>query len=281
MRWFNAILGRIFLAVYRTSSLESYITSRIVRKLKRVKIPSMLSEIQVREVDVGSSTPLFSKPMLKELTTDGEASMEVHVSYVGAVRITIETVATVSISSRFKPYSVRLVLAVVLQELEGTLLLKIKKPPSNRIWFGFTTMPKIKMAIEPLVSTRQIKWSLITSPIESRIREVVRFEVLIFLIFEAELICFIHRRSLNRSSYLTWTTSPSSLPSRSQQPLEVESSEPHFEKTVQTSTYQQHPRIPLRKRIKISSHSPKVEKKRLNRSKTMEREKKLNWSREF
>ncbi|GAA5977719.1 hypothetical protein JCM5350_002329 [Sporobolomyces pararoseus] len=173
MRWFNAILGRIFLAVYRTSSLESYITSRIVRKLKRVKIPSMLSEIQVREVDVGSSTPLFSKPMLKELTTDGEASMEVHVSYVGAVRITIETVATVSISSRFKPYSVRLVLAVVLQELEGTLLLKIKKPPSNRIWFGFTAMPKIKMAIEPLVSTRQIKWSMITSPIESRIREVI------------------------------------------------------------------------------------------------------------
>jgi len=174
MRWFNALLGRIFLSVYRTSSLESYITSRIVRKLKRVKIPSMLSEIQVREVDVGSSTPLFSKPMLKELTPDGEASMECHVSYVGAVRITIETVATVSISSRFKPYSVRLVLAVVLEELEGTLLLKIKKPPSNRIWFGFTSMPKIKMAVEPVVSTRQLKWSLVTSPIESRIREVVR-----------------------------------------------------------------------------------------------------------
>ncbi|GAA5904623.1 Nvj2p [Sporobolomyces salmoneus] len=179
MRWFNAILGRIFLAVCRTSSLESYITSRIVRKLKRVKIPSILSEIQVREVDVGSSTPLFSKPMLKELTTDGEASMEVHVSYVGAVRITIETVATVSISSRFKPYSVRLVLAVVLQELEGTLLLKIKKPPSNRIWFGFTAMPKIKLAVEPLVSTRQIKWSLITSPIESRIREVIAESIVV------------------------------------------------------------------------------------------------------
>ncbi|GAA5843676.1 hypothetical protein JCM3766R1_007206 [Sporobolomyces carnicolor] len=179
MRWFNAILGRIFLAVYRTSSLESYITSRIVRKLKRVKIPSILSEIQVREVDVGSSTPLFSKPMLKELTTDGEASMEVNVSYVGAVRITIETVATVSISARFKPYSVRLVLAVVLQELEGTLLLKIKKPPSNRVWFGFTSMPKIKLAVEPLVSTRQIKWSLITSPIESRIREVIAESIVV------------------------------------------------------------------------------------------------------
>ena len=46
MRWLNALLGRIFLAVYRTSTIEEYIISRIVRKLKRVKTPAMLSEIK-------------------------------------------------------------------------------------------------------------------------------------------------------------------------------------------------------------------------------------------
>ncbi|GAA5976225.1 hypothetical protein JCM11641_001087 [Rhodosporidiobolus odoratus] len=173
MRWFNALLGRVFLAVYRTSTLENYLTGRLVRKLKRVKLPSLLSEVKVKEVNVGSSVPLFSKPMLKELTTEGDASMEVHVDFVGAVRVTIETVATVSLGSRFKPYSVRLVLAVVLRELEGTLLVKMKKPPSGRVWFGFTQMPKLKIDIEPVVSARQIKWSLVTGPIDSKIRELI------------------------------------------------------------------------------------------------------------
>ncbi|GAA5914550.1 hypothetical protein JCM6882_000416 [Rhodosporidiobolus microsporus] len=171
MRWFNAFLGRVFLTAYRTSSLEDYLTSRLVRKLKRVKLPSLLSEVQVREVNVGSSVPLFSKPMLKELTADGDASMEVHVGYVGAMRVTISTVATFTLASR--TYSVRLVLAVVLRELEGTLLVKMKRPPSNRIWFGFTKEPKMRIDVEPVVSARQIKWSLVTGPIESRIRELI------------------------------------------------------------------------------------------------------------
>lgn len=200
MRWFNALLGRVFLSTYRTLSrrfpfpnltpaasflrtlttslsllhiaVEDYLTSRLVRKLKRVKLPSLLSEVKVKEVNVGPSLPLLSRPMLKDLTADGDASMEVHVGFVGAVRVTIETVATLSLGSR--SYSVRLVLAVILRELEGTLLVKMKRPPSNRLWFGFTTPPACKIDIEPVVSTRQIKWSLITGPIEAQIRELVR-----------------------------------------------------------------------------------------------------------
>ncbi|KAG0141145.1 hypothetical protein CROQUDRAFT_718316 [Cronartium quercuum f. sp. fusiforme G11] len=173
MRWLNAMLGRIFLSTYKTSSLENWIIDKIMAKLTRVKTPSFLSAIKVREVNVGSSTPFFSKPMLKELNVNGDASMEVHVNYQGEFRITIETVATINLSSRFKPYVVNLVLAVVLKELEGNLLLKIKKPPTNRLWFGFTTMPRLVLQLDPVVSTRQIKWAMVLKPIESRIREVV------------------------------------------------------------------------------------------------------------
>ncbi|GAA5986341.1 hypothetical protein JCM10908_003711 [Rhodotorula pacifica] len=156
MRWFNALLGRVFLAVYFSAASSSPCTARNPSKIQ-----------------VGASVPLFSKPMLKDLNAEGDASMEAHVAYVGNARVTIETVATISLGSRFKPYTVRLVLAIVLKELEGTMLFKIKKPPSNRIWFGFTQMPKMVLSVEPVVSTRQIKWSLVTGPIESRIRELM------------------------------------------------------------------------------------------------------------
>ena len=173
-RWLNAILGRLFLSVYRTDAVEAYIVERIVRKLGRVQRPSYLGEIHVREVSVGRTVPQFSRPMLKALSADGVAEAEVHVSYAGFFRITIETVATISLGARFKPYTVQIVLAIILRELEGTLLLRMKPPPSNRLWFAFTSAPRVVLSVEPVVSTRQIKWSMITKPIESRIREVVR-----------------------------------------------------------------------------------------------------------
>lgn len=89
------------------------------------------------------------------------------------MRLTISTSLTISLGSRFKPYTVSLVLAVVLRSLEGNLLLHIKPPPSNRVWFGFTTLPKMEIGIEPVVSERKVQWSMVTRLIEGRIRELV------------------------------------------------------------------------------------------------------------
>ncbi|KAI0521108.1 hypothetical protein F5B22DRAFT_597675 [Xylaria bambusicola] len=172
-RWLNALIGRIFLGVYRTKDIEAFITEKLTKKISRVKRPSFLTRIAIQGINTGDSAPYFVNPRLKDLNVEGELLMEADLKYTGNFRLEVAATARIDLGPRFKTREVNLVLAVVLRKLEGHVFFKIKPPPSNRIWFCFESMPKMKMNIEPIVSSKQITYTFILRQIESRIKEVV------------------------------------------------------------------------------------------------------------
>ncbi|KAG9230086.1 hypothetical protein BJ875DRAFT_445352 [Amylocarpus encephaloides] len=178
-RWLNAVIGRIFLALYKTPEVENFMRAKITKKISRVKTPAFLSKIALRHIDLGEAAPVITNPRLKELTVDGELVVEADCRYSGNFRIEVAATARIDLGSRFKAREVNLLLAVVLKRLEGHVLLRIKPSPSNRFWLTFETMPTIEMSIEPIVSSRQITLTLILRQIENRIKEVVA-ESLVF-----------------------------------------------------------------------------------------------------
>lgn len=178
-RWINALIGRIFLALYKTPEIENFIRAKITKKISRVKTPNFLREITLRNVDMGAAAPVITNPRLKDLTVDGQLIVEADVRYTGNFRLEVAAIARLELGARFKAREVNLLLAVVLKKIEGHILLRIKPPPSNRLWVTFETMPKIDMSIEPIVSSRQITYTLILRQIENRIKEVVA-ESLVF-----------------------------------------------------------------------------------------------------
>ncbi|KAK2878235.1 hypothetical protein FQN49_001036 [Arthroderma sp. PD_2] len=172
-RWFNALLGRLFLALYKTPELEQFIRGKITKKISRVNKPNFITKLELQTIHSGEGAPLITNPRLKDLTVNGDCCIEADVNYSGNFRVEIAATARIDLGTRFKPREVDLILSVVLKKLKGHILIRFKPPPSNRLWISFETMPAMEMMIEPIVSSRQITYGIILRAIESRIREVV------------------------------------------------------------------------------------------------------------
>ncbi len=172
-RWINGLVGRLFLALYKTQLSEDFIRKKITKKIARVKKPAFLSDIVLQKIDMGQSAPHLTNPRLKDLTIDGDCCAEADIKYNGNFRLEIAATARIDLGTRFKAREVNLVLAVVVKKLNGHALVKFKPPPSNRVWISFESMPDLEMTIEPIVSSRQITYGIIIRAIESRIREVI------------------------------------------------------------------------------------------------------------
>ncbi|EXJ81891.1 hypothetical protein A1O1_07956 [Capronia coronata CBS 617.96] len=172
-RWLNAVIGRLFLALYKTQELEDFIRTKLTKKISRVKKPNFITKLALNKIDPGKGAPFVTNPRLKDLTVDGDCMVEADVNYTGNFRIEVAATARIELGSRIKPREVDMVLAATCKKLKGHILVRFKPPPSNRIWFSFEKMPELDLDLEPIVSSRQITYNFILRAIESRIREVV------------------------------------------------------------------------------------------------------------
>ncbi|KAJ1974563.1 hypothetical protein H4R34_004673 [Dimargaris verticillata] len=178
-QWLNAVIGRVFLSINRTKLVKEYFINKMRLKITKLKKPSFLGDIEVRDLWVGNSAPTITNPRLLSLDSHGELQAEMYVHYSGGFRCEIVTEVQLSVTSRLKSLRVPLVLAVVLKQLTGKLLLKIKPAPTNRFWVGFYETPSMDLQIEPIVSEKQVKFAMVLQAIERRIYDMVNENIVL------------------------------------------------------------------------------------------------------
>ncbi|KAK5136181.1 hypothetical protein LTR08_004018 [Meristemomyces frigidus] len=172
-RALNALLTRLFLALHRTPALQTILRAKIETKIARAPKPAFLTALQVHSIDLGRAAPLLSNPRLKTLSVDGDMTIALDVRYTGCPRLILAARATIDLGPRFKARTLALLLSTTLTRFQGHMLVRVKPPPSNRIWFCFEQMPEMEVKVEPVVSSRQITYTFILRAIEERVRAVV------------------------------------------------------------------------------------------------------------
>lgn len=174
-QWLNALLGRIFLGIYKTQSTKSFFYNKILSKIAKLNArrPPFLEEITLRSVHGGHGPPYITHPRLVHLSPQGEYTGDAHLFYDGHFRVELETVLTWKYSDRLPPIRIDLVLAITLKSIEGKIMFKIKEPPTNRAWLGFYKKPKMEWIVEPLVWEKRMGYSMVSKAIQTKIEEII------------------------------------------------------------------------------------------------------------
>ena len=169
-RAIDALIGRLFLALHRSESLSGFVRAKLEKKLNRIQKPTFIPSLLVQSIDLGDAGPVFSNFRLRDLNIDGEMTLAADMKYNGGLSVTLLAIAKLDLGTRFKVRTVDLALKTVMQRISGTMLLRIKPPPSNRIWFCFENIPELDVRVEPVVSERKITYGFVLRAIEEKVR---------------------------------------------------------------------------------------------------------------
>lgn len=166
--WLNSLLGRLFLGVKDSKLVENYWHDKITDKLNRVN-STYFKEILVKGVDCGSNMPYITDVRLQSLTPDGELLLDFGVDYAGGFLVKIATQPDIQWLK-----NLLIEITVTLKSLKGRVLVRVKPPPSSRIWYAFESMPEMDLLIEPVVQNSRLNYSIITNTMSKLLQDVVK-----------------------------------------------------------------------------------------------------------
>ncbi|KAF1539657.1 Testis-expressed protein 2, partial [Eudyptula minor] len=90
MAWMNALVGRIFWDFLRERYWAEQVSSKIQKKLSKIKLPYFMNELTLTELDMGTSIPSVLSAS-NTTVNDRGLWVDVEVTYCGSLQMTLET----------------------------------------------------------------------------------------------------------------------------------------------------------------------------------------------
>lgn len=162
----SSLAARVMFNIHTAAEIEALIKERFAKKTATLPRPFFVGDLELEEVCLGRSAPILSNGRVHSVTHHGEWTGSVDVFYGGGLTLKIKTAIT-------SPVHVPVGVNVQVRRLSGRLMLKMKPPPSDRLWYAFYRLPDYDLAIEPVVSSIPITWSFVQSAALKKVEEAL------------------------------------------------------------------------------------------------------------
>lgn len=182
--WLNVLVGRIFFQCFRATDLTQSIYLKFERKMTQSpELPKWLGKIEIDRILMGMSAPFLSNARLHSLSGDGNVICSMDLSYPGGFVIGLGTTIipgnipmSILGNNSFSSFigasiggisggganatnnGIAVGIQLRIKSLVGRLLIHIKEPPSDRLWYGFVGEPAMEVDIDIKIVNTSVDW---------------------------------------------------------------------------------------------------------------------------
>lgn len=156
--------------------IENVIKEKIKDKLSKVNV-SFLDDFVINDLKLGNIPPLLSNPRIVKMDLEGD--LEVHFDIVFDSHFTLNVSTLMNLLNKNYPIELKL----DIKKIKGTIMFIFKKPPSNRVWYTFKSIPLLEMEIDPVIVNKSLSYNKILKPLKNKILDAFK-DALVYPNFE-------------------------------------------------------------------------------------------------